>query len=170
MPQKEDSLQIHNLKELFTKAGFKKYVSKIIQLKSKPWRIALSIGLGVFIGLAIPMGLQTIIAVPLALLFQCNIFLTLTATLVSNPFTVIPLYYLNFKIGEFLTALSITNEQIESIISNPTFENLQTIGMDSVILFFSGSFVQGILFGIFSYAVSLQLIKYYRTRKQYRNA
>ncbi len=164
--QGEESLKIHSLSELFTKTGIKKYLGKVLRLKAKPWRIALSIGLGVFIGLAIPMGFQTIIVIPLALLLQCNIFLTISATLVSNPLTVVPLYYLNFKIGEVLTALSISNEQIELIISSPTFENLQEVGFDALILFFSGSFTQGLLFGFFAYLVSLQFIKLYRQKKK----
>jgi uncharacterized protein (DUF2062 family) len=162
----KESLKINSIKQLLTKAGFKEYIGKILRLKAKPWRIALSLALGVFIGLAIPIGFQTIIVVPIALLLQCNILLATTATLVSNPFTVLPLYYLNFKVGEIITTLSISDSQIESIITNPTWVNIQEIGYDAIILFFSGSFLQGTVLGVATYLGSLSLIKWYRKRKE----
>ena len=141
------------------------YFSKIIRFNVVSWKIALSLALGVFIGLLLPMGFQAVLVIPLALLLKCNIFITMSATLVSNPFTVVPLYYIYFKIGEFLTSVEITEAQLNALAGSPSFENIQSLGENALILFFSGSIPVSIIFGIATYAFSLMLVNYYRKKR-----
>ena len=143
----------------------KLFLKKTLRLKVKPWRIALSLALGVFIGLSVPIGLQTIVATPIALLFQCNLPLTLTATLVSNPVTVVPLYLLYFRIGEFLTSIQIPMILIDNVMQSPTFDNISQLSIDAVFIFFVGSLLIGIIGGIFTYFISLRIIIWYRIKR-----
>ena len=143
----------------------KNYFSKLIRFKVESWKIALSLALGVFIGLLIPVGLQTVVVVPVAVLLKCNIFIATSATLISNPVTFVPLYYLYFKVGEFLTSIEISEAQLNALISSPTFDGIRNIGEDTIILFFSGSFPVSVLLGAVTYWLSLVLVKYYRRKK-----
>ncbi len=147
------------------KTRVKEFLRKTLRLKVKPWRIALSLALGVFAGFAVPIGLQTIFVTPIALLLQCNVPLTLTATLVSNPLTVVPLYYLYFRIGESLTSIHVSGELLAKVMESPTITNISQLSFDAVILFFVGSVLIGIIAGLITYLVSLRLIIWYRLKK-----
>lgn len=60
--------------------------------------VAGGVALGLFCGL-IPGPLQMLAAVSLALLFRVNLPVAAFATLYTNPFTIIPLYLLAYRIG-----------------------------------------------------------------------
>lgn len=156
-----------NFKTLFSKRGLKETAHKILHLNLESWKIALSIGLGIFIGISVPMGLHTLVAIPLALLFECNLVLTATATLVANPVTIVPLYYVSFKIGSFLTGLNIQENQFYTILNSPTLDNLKQLGSNTLLLFFSGAVTQGIILGLITYFISLFTINYYRRQKKF---
>ena len=149
----------------YYKNKIKDFLRKTLRLKVKPWRIALSLALGVFIGLAVPIGFQTIIATPIALLLQCNLPITLTATLVSNPVTVVPLYFFYFRLGEFLTKIQISTELISQALDTPTFHNISQLSGDAILLFFVGSVLVGVTGGVITYFTSYRLIVWYRHKR-----
>jgi uncharacterized protein (DUF2062 family) len=57
---------------------------------------------GVFIGCFPFFGLQTVLGIALASLVRGNHLLAAAGTWVSNPFTSLPIYYLNFQVGSLL--------------------------------------------------------------------
>ncbi len=154
------------LKSLLSKDKLKHYFHKVISLKTTSSSIALSIALGVFVGFFMPIGLQTVVVVPLALFFQCNIILAAGATLVSNPVTVLPIYYVAIQIGNFLTGIDISWDYIRDIVLNPSMERFLTVGAEGAAVFFTGSFVLGIVFAIPVYLLSDKIICYYRHRRE----
>jgi len=158
-------VELGKLKHIFNKEKLKRFIKKILLINAEPWRIALSVAIGIFIGLFIPVGFQTIITIPLALFLQCNLFLATTATLISNPLTVVPLYYLNIKIGSFFTSIQISTDEFINLTSNFSFDSFQKLGADLLIVFFTGSFVEGLVAGILSYFIVLQSVKFYRKSK-----
>ncbi len=79
-------------------------------LLARPWlwhlnrrSVAVGLAAGVFIGFIIPMGLQIPIAAVLAFWARGNLAAAALSTLVTNPFTVAPIYYLAYRLGMFLT-------------------------------------------------------------------
>ena len=60
---------------------------------------ARGMAIGVFCGCFPLFGLQTILGIALASLFRGNHFLAISGTWISNPFTYLPLYLLNYKVG-----------------------------------------------------------------------
>ncbi len=158
-------ISLSNLKDFFNKEKLKNYVRRVLTLKSKPSKIALSIALGVFIGLLIPIGLQTFVVVPIGLLLGCNVILATAATLVSNPVTMFPIYYAAFKVGEIVTQIEISWNAIYNIINKPNIDNILALGTEGVIVFFSGGFVMGAITAALAYFLSLKAILAYRKRK-----
>jgi uncharacterized protein len=65
--------------------------------------VAVGLAAGVFIGFIIPMGLQIPVAAVLAFWTRGNLAAAVLSTLVTNPFTVAPIYYLAYRLGAFLT-------------------------------------------------------------------
>ncbi len=113
---------------LFSKDKIKAFINYEKELAHNPHKLALSFALGIFVGLAVPMGLQTIAALPFALLFRCNILVVYLASLITNPFTAIFVYSAMFKIGEFITGNYIPYDQLENILVNFSIKNLGHLG------------------------------------------
>ena len=81
---------------------FKKIFTLFWNQEGSPYFNAKGIAVGVFSGCFPFFGFQTVLGVFLAQLFKGNIVLAALGTWISNPFTYIPLYIFNFKLGSFL--------------------------------------------------------------------
>ena len=64
--------------------------------------VARGVALGLFLGFAIPMGFQLVIAALIAVSARANIAVTALFTSVSNPVTVLPLGLATIKVGQWL--------------------------------------------------------------------
>lgn len=63
--------------------------------------VALGIAIGVFMGVLLPIA-QIPFAAVLAVAFRANITMAVGSTLITNPFTFAPVYYLAYRIGAAL--------------------------------------------------------------------
>ncbi|MGL6071673.1 DUF2062 domain-containing protein, partial [Craterilacuibacter sp.] len=63
--------------------------------------VALGMALGVFFGLLTPFA-QIILAVGAAIILRANVAAAALSTLVTNPLTFAPIYYLAYRLGAFL--------------------------------------------------------------------
>ena len=79
--------------------SFKKILSLFRHQKGSPFFNAKGLAIGVFSGCFPFFGFQTLIGVFFAKLAKGNIVLAAIGTWISNPFTYIPLYYFNYKVG-----------------------------------------------------------------------
>ncbi len=70
--------------------------------------VAGGVAVGLFCGL-IPGPLQMLAATLLALLFRVNLPVALFATLYTNPFTIVPLYLLAYRIGIRVSGAQLTD-------------------------------------------------------------
>ena len=78
---------------------FKKILSLFRHQNGTPLFNAKGLAIGVFSGCFPFFGFQTLIGVFFAKLAKGNIVLAAIGTWISNPFTYIPLYYFNYKVG-----------------------------------------------------------------------
>ena len=79
--------------------SFKKILSLFRHQNGSPFFNAKGLAIGVFSGCFPFFGFQTLIGVFFAKLARGNIVLAAIGTWISNPFTYIPLYYFNYKVG-----------------------------------------------------------------------
>ena len=79
-----------------------KFISWLWNQEGSPTQRSLGLGVGIFSGCFPFFGLQTLIGVFLAKIFKGNPILAAVGTWVSNPFTYVPLYFLNYKLGSFI--------------------------------------------------------------------
>lgn len=77
--------------------------------------VAGGLAVGLFFGILIPFA-QILLAAVAAVMLRVNLPVAAFSTLVSNPFTFPPLYYIAYRIGEFLTGgqAPVPEETIES--------------------------------------------------------
>ena len=99
---------------MITKRDFtyKKILSLFRHQNGSPFSNAKGLAIGVFSGCFPFFGFQTLLGVFFAKLAKGNIFLAAIGTWISNPFTYVPLYYFNFKVGSIFFNTS-SNEIIE---------------------------------------------------------
>jgi len=74
----------------------------LLQQEGTPGQRARGLAAGVFSGCFPFFGLQTLFGVLLATLLRGNRLLAATATWISNPFTYLSLYWLNYQVGSGL--------------------------------------------------------------------
>ena len=82
--------------------NIKKILSLFRQQEGSPFFNAKGVALGVFSGCFPFFGFQTLLGLFLAKLARGNILLAAVGTWISNPFTYLPLYYFNYKVGSIL--------------------------------------------------------------------
>ena len=80
----------------------RKSISWLWNQEGSPFQRALGFGVGIFSGCFPFFGLQTLMGVFLAKIFKGNSILAAVGTWISNPFTYVPLYYFNYRIGSLL--------------------------------------------------------------------
>ena len=69
--------------------------------QGSPAERARGLAVGVFSGCFPLFGFQSLLGLGLASLFKGNHLLAIAGTWISNPFTYIPLYWFNYKVGAF---------------------------------------------------------------------
>ena len=88
--------------KLINKIRYKKILSLFLKQKGSPIFNAKGVAVGVFCGCFPFFGFQTFLGLFLARIAKGNLFLAAIGTWISNPFTYIPLYFFNYKVGSFL--------------------------------------------------------------------
>ena len=78
---------------------YKKILSLFRNQNGSPFFNAKGLAIGVFSGCFPFFGFQTLMGVFFAKIAKGNIVLAAIGTWISNPFTYIPLYYFNYKVG-----------------------------------------------------------------------
>lgn|GEM_PF-576055 len=77
-------------------------IEKILHLDDTPHRIALGVFLGFVVGWTPLMGAQIVLYLAAAYLFRANRASGLPPVLLTNPITAVPIYMLNWRIGQWL--------------------------------------------------------------------
>ena len=107
---------------------------RFIRLQGDPRSIARGFAIGAFVGVTPTIPLHTILALTLALLCRGSKIAALLGTVVvSNPLTLLPQYYLSWKIGNRLIDTGVSWEKISAklagIFSGGGFiDSLSTLG------------------------------------------
>tara|TARA_B100001250_G_scaffold319497_1_gene282309 strand:+ start:333 stop:788 length:456 start_codon:yes stop_codon:yes gene_type:complete len=122
----------------------RKFIYWLWNQEGSPSQRALGFGVGIFIGCFPFFGLQTLIGVFLAKIFKGNSILAAVGTWISNPFTYVPLYYFNYRVGSILLK---KDENIVDFSHIPTNE-LWSQGWHLSSRLIMGSTCVGLLAGI----------------------
>jgi len=86
--------------------NYKKILSLLLKQDGSPFSNAKGIAVGVFCGCFPFFGFQTLLGLCLARVVRGNLFLAAIGTWISNPFTYIPLYFFNYKVGSYFIKTS----------------------------------------------------------------
>jgi uncharacterized protein len=162
------------LKELFNKIKTLA-IDPLVKSQNPPWLDARGVSMGLIIGTAIPIGMQTAFMVLLRLLVRFNVLIAFAFTWVNNPLTLAPMYYIFYLIGSIsLGKTPAKNFQDFQVLFKPIIEadglrevcaQLLTLGGDFLSRWFVGAFVSAIPLGLTSYFISLRFLKSRQQKK-----
>ena len=139
--------------------SYKNLFNTLLSLNDSKEKIALSFAVGVFISITPSLGFHTILAIVLSFLFKLNKAATIIGTLFNNPWTTLPIYYIDYKIGAFITGC---NKQFS--LEPLTFEAILSQGKDIFAVLLTGS----IIFGAIASFIMYHMIKYILSKHKRR--
>jgi len=128
---------------------YKKILSLFRNQNGSPLFNAKGLAIGVFSGCFPFFGFQTLIGVFFAKLAKGNIVLAAIGTWISNPFTYIPLYYFNYKVG----SIFLNNSPNNTITKNLVVDDLWKQGSFFSLRLLLGSSCVGLLLALISGSV-----------------
>ena len=135
--------------------NYKKILSLFRNQNGSPFFNAKGLAIGVFSGCFPFFGFQTLLGVFFAKLAKGNIVLAAIGTWISNPFTYIPLYYFNYKVG----SIFIRNSTNITIDRNLGIHDLWEQGSVFSIKLLLGSSVVGLSLACITGVIVLWLYK-----------
>ena len=128
---------------------YKKILSLFRNQNGSPFFNAKGLAIGVFSGCFPFFGFQTLIGVFFAKIANGNIVLAAIGTWISNPFTYIPLYYFNYKVG----SIFFNNSSKNIIEKNLIIDDLWKQGSIFSLRLLLGSSCVGFLLALISGSV-----------------
>lgn len=159
------------------KGWLKRFAIRILELEDTSKRIAWGVALGTFIGMTPTVGLQMTIAVGVATLLRGNRLAAVAMVWISNPLTVVPIYWVDHIVGA--TILRTKMLSISDIAKVLDFEstglfsvffeflaNLGKLTWNVLPSMFLGGAVLGVVLAIPAYLLTLKAVRGYRARKQ----
>jgi uncharacterized protein (DUF2062 family) len=151
---------------------FRSTFRRLLALDDPPERTAFAFSIGVFIAFCPFLGLHTILATLIALLFRFNKLAIYSATFINNPLTLVPIIIASYAGGAFLLGrpLRISAEGLE-LLTNPHpltagyYRKLLWESWQIVWPFTIGATVLSVVCSLVAYPVTLRLLRVNRRRK-----
>jgi len=140
------------------KPSLKKGFDEIRHPGNHPKSTALSIAIGIYIGIAVPMGFQVWAMAVLLIVIRYNLVIASVVSLISNPLTVLPIYYVVISFGEFVLGIDFPWELFYSFLDDPGIEKILEFGTQGIMVFFTGSFLIATTISVPAYVISLRAI------------
>lgn len=156
---------VRKLKLLYRYCGrwLRRLYRRVMAMKGTPEYLARGLAVGVFAGCFPFFGLQILIGVSLAVAFRGHKLLAAAGTWVSNPFTYVPIFLFNYKIGRWL--LGSQQPLFEDWESLHSIDDILAVGAEFAVCLLFGCFVVGIISAVFTYFASLRMIRHWRKQQ-----
>lgn len=144
------------------------YYLRFLRLKGDPVTLARGVAIGIFIGITPTLPLHTVLIILFASLLRGNLIAALvSATIISNPLTIVPQYYLSWFVGDLFLPGRLTWDRIRSTLDlilsdaglRESLSVLFHLGRDALLVMILGGVLLAIPFTIAGYLLSLRLFE-----------
>lgn len=147
------------------------WLRSLLMLDDTEHAIALGTAIGIFFGMTPTVGLQTICVMLLSVttrrIFRFNVMAALISIYISNPITIVPIYYGLYKVGTWFVGGIVTREQFAAILEynsfaewwNTVVELFVSLGEPLLV----GTAVVAIPCGLVTYPLMRWLLGWFRT-------
>ncbi|MHB8810633.1 MAG: DUF2062 domain-containing protein [Desulfobulbaceae bacterium] len=152
----------------------KYYGLKFKRLRGDPPSLALGTAIGVFIGISPTIPLHTVAIIGVTLLLRASTIAALiSASVISNPLTMGPLYYLCWLAGDLILPGRLTWDRIQAALETlkhsgfmDSLRSMSQLGWDAILVLLTGGLVLGLPLAIASYFLSLRFFIAIREKRR----
>ncbi|MCA9074383.1 MAG: DUF2062 domain-containing protein [Planctomycetaceae bacterium] len=143
------------------------WLRALLMLDGTSHQIALGAAIGMFIALTPTVGVQMVLVMLIAMLtrrlFRFNKVAALIAVYISNPLTVVPIYWFNYTIGTIYFPSTITKEEFAKLFEydglSEWWASMTRLFVDLGVPLLTGSFVVATMAGLITYPLLLRLLR-----------
>ena len=134
-----------------------------------PEDVAAGWALGMFIGCAVPFGLQLVISVPLAMMMRVSKIGATLGTLITNPVTIFIIYPVQtWVMNRMIFGGSLSFSRLME--TEWTWRAVRHLGAEAMVSFFLGGFALAIVLTPLTYFFVRRLVVAYREKWQKKNS
>ncbi len=149
------------------------YFLRIRRLKGDPVYLARGFSFGVFMGVLPLVPIQTILIIPLSITFRVStIAAVIAGTMISNPLTFMPQYYLTWKLGNAVLPGNVSWEHLKEVLKTIEQEGLidgiatfSHLGIKTITVLLTGGVLIGLPVAAISYFFALNFFRTLRARR-----
>ena len=143
--------------------------AKMVKDPLPPEDVAAGWALGMFIGCAVPFGLQLIVSIPLALMMRVSKVGATLGTLITNPVTIFVIYPAQtWAVNRLLFGGSITFQRLMDM--EWTWPSVRHLGAEAMVSFFLGGLALGMIFSPITYFLVRRIVLRHRSKWQKKNS
>ncbi len=147
------------------------------RLQGSPSSLAAGSAIGAAVAITPTLPLHTIIIVALTLMLRVSTVAAIIAgTIVSNPLTFVPQYYLAWKIGNFFLPGRLNWARIQQVLeqlrAQGLLESLHTLShlsMDAILVMMTGGIILAIPTGLLTYFFTYRFFTGLRLKRQQKH-
>ena len=137
---------------------------KMVSDPLTPDRVAAGWALGMFVGCAVPFGMQLVFSVPLALMLRVSKIGATLGTLITNPVTIFVIYPAQtYAVSKMFFGGSLTFENLMKV--EWTWQSVRSLGAEAVASFFIGGLLLSAVLTPVTYFAVRKIVVRHRLRK-----
>lgn len=137
---------------------------KMVSDPLTPDRVAAGWALGMFVGCAVPFGMQLVFSVPLALMLRVSKIGATLGTLITNPVTIFVIYPAQtYAVNKMFFGGSLTFENLMKV--EWTWQSVRSLGAEAVASFFIGGLLLSAALTPVTYFAVRKIVVRHRLRK-----
>jgi len=137
---------------------------KIVRDPLPPESVAAGWALGMFIGCAIPFGMQLIVSLPLAAMMRVSKVGATLGTFITNPVTILFIYPMQtWVVNKVLFGSSLSYEKL--VETEWSWQSVRSLGPEVMASFFLGGMILGIILSPLTYFAVRRIVLKSRARR-----
>ncbi|MEW6593759.1 MAG: DUF2062 domain-containing protein [Thermodesulfobacteriota bacterium] len=151
------------------------YYLKLLRLQGDPETLARGVAIGIFIGITPTLPLHTVLILLFAYLLGGNAIAALIAAMaVSNPLTLVPQYYVCWRVGDWLRPGHLSWEKIEALLHadlgfRESLRAFGTLSYDALTVLLLGGLVLALPTALIAYPLSRRLFATIRKKRRQKH-
>jgi len=131
------------------------FYDRFIRLHGSPEQVAWGAAVGFFVAMTPTMGIQTLLAVPIAAFFRINKVAAAATVWLTNPVTAPFIYGFNYMVGAKLLGYPLKSV----FFSNPSWETFWYSSKSVFVSLMVGGILSGIVVGVAGYFLTLGTVR-----------
>ncbi|MEW6500652.1 MAG: DUF2062 domain-containing protein [Thermodesulfobacteriota bacterium] len=154
------------------------YYLKLLRLQGDPETLARGVAIGVFVGITPTLPFHTVLTLLFAYLLGGNsIAALIAAAVVSNPVTMVPQYYLCWKIGNWFLPGRLSWQKIQHLMAvvhcdlgfSESLRSLGRLGTEAMTVLLLGGIILAVPATLIAYPLSRRLFATIRRKRRQKH-